>query len=411
MPRRVSLTSSPLARPKKLIHALAARVQDYIYFPTPDALYLVLGTLVGNMMKGKPVWMMLIGAPSTGRTLLLDTLADIPRVHFVGSMKTTAALLSATSAKERSKTATGGLLRKIGLRGMMVHKDFTSILSLNYDAMKDIVSALREVYDGTWGREVGSDGGDSIVWGYPDKGRLGFLGASTPKLDQYHSIIQELGQRWLYFRYPATDGFGETMALLRNKDMEAANVALRELVSGFIQDLGIDWDSHEPRDYDLGEENRLYSMGVLMTRVRTQVSRDGKTKEIDDIASPEGPSRMSGGLGQLYLGLEAIGLDKEERWKILSKVALDSAPQLRVRLLEVLRSGEMKLGELRKILECGKVTLDRIAVELRVLGVVAIDGDQVRLSDWAVEQWLTGWQVKMPLVKTRLEAESNGAGI
>ena len=41
------------------------------------------------------------------------------------------ALLSATSSKNRSKTATGGLLRKIGDHGVLVIKDVTSIISAN----------------------------------------------------------------------------------------------------------------------------------------------------------------------------------------------------------------------------------------------------------------------------------------
>jgi hypothetical protein len=61
---------------------------------------------------------------------------------------TEAALLSGTSARERAKNATGGLLRQIGDFGILLAKDFTSVLSQNRDTAKQAMAALREVYDG-----------------------------------------------------------------------------------------------------------------------------------------------------------------------------------------------------------------------------------------------------------------------
>jgi hypothetical protein len=37
--------------------------------------------------------------------------------------------------------------------------DFTSILSQNRDTRGQVLAALREVYDGSWDRPVGADGG------------------------------------------------------------------------------------------------------------------------------------------------------------------------------------------------------------------------------------------------------------
>lgn len=390
-----------------MIHALAAQVQNHLYYPDPMPLYVVLGVLVANMMKGKPVWMMLIGAPSGGRSTILDTIVNIPKVHITGKIKGDGSFLSATGAKERSKNATGGLLRKMGLRGLMVASDFTSVLSLNWDSMKEVVGALREIFDGRWSRDVGSDGGSSIIWGHPDKGRLGFLGACTPKIDSFHGVIQELGQRWLYYRFPNSDGFGETMATLDQGDMEGTTQELRDLVCGFIgglvndEGVELDWDSWVPRKLTNAEKNRIYSMATLMVHVRSQVSRDAKTREVDDVVNPEGPSRMGGSLGQLYLAFEAMGLGDLERWKIVGKVALDSAPELRVRMLLLLREAgdefgmgcSAGLGELRDELRVGKKTIEFIAEDLDRLGVVEFKEGRVRLKSWAIKQLSTGWKI------------------
>jgi hypothetical protein len=94
-----------------LVHALAAEVQEWLYYPDPQPLYVVLGTMAANMMKGNPVWMMLIGAPSSGRSLILNALKDIPRTHFADNVSGPASLLSGSGKKDRNAKSTGGLLR------------------------------------------------------------------------------------------------------------------------------------------------------------------------------------------------------------------------------------------------------------------------------------------------------------
>ena len=249
--KRSSLTRSKLAAPTAPIHALAAKVGEYIYYPDPGPLYLVLGTVAGNMLIGSsPVWVMLIGAPSSGRTLILDTLIRVPRVHTVEGITGPGALLSASGKKDRTKQSTGGLLNRVGLRGLILMKDFTDVLSMAPEPMKAVIGGFRGAFDGRWSRESGVDGGSKVHWGEGEPGRLGFLGASTQKLDQHHSIIQELGQRWLYYRFPNTDGFGETMSSLSEEDYKTVKSELCELIVGFFTLLNLDWDSHKSRVFN-----------------------------------------------------------------------------------------------------------------------------------------------------------------
>ena len=404
MVERGSLTHSPLARPDKLIHGLAAAVQEYLYYPDPQPLYVTLGTVAANMMRGYPVWLMLIGPPSSGKTTVLDMLVDIPRLHLANNITGPAALLSGTAKKERSKDATGGLMNRIGLRGMIVMEDFSSILSMQREPMKELIAAFRLIFDGRLSREVGTDGGKTLAWGMSVKGRVGFLGACTPAIDAHYQAVQELGERWLYYRFPAVDGISEGNAALGHLgSAEEMDLELRDLVRGFFGAIGLDWDNVEPRALNIRERSRLTAMAALMTVVRTSVSRDYRTHEIDGIVAPEGTMRMAKCLKQLYLGLEQIGLGDGECWAIIGKVVLDSAPQLRVKVVDMLREadkGLLLVEEISERLQCGQRTVERLVGgvglgDLEVLGVVRRwsggDGAAVTLTEWAKRLLEVGW--------------------
>lgn len=410
--RRGSLSSSRLARPQQLIHGLAAEVQEWLYYPEPQPLYVVLGTVAANMMRGVPVWMMLVGPPSSGRTCILDALKDVPKLHFADNVSGPASLLSGTGKKERAKTATGGLMNKIGLRGMIVMEDFTNVLSMDHKAMKETIGAFRRVFDGEWNREVGSDGGMTLSWGTKEQGgpgRVGFIGAVTPKIDEHHTSIQELGQRWLYYRFPRSDGIGESRAALKVRDREGMTRELQGLVADFFEAVGLGgWDGTTPRALESREADRLIAMAGLMVAIRSHVPRDRYTREITGRTEIEGSSRMAQSLGQLYLGLEAVGLSEEERWSVVGKVATDSAPVLKVAVVEELAAWElagkaaagMEADNIRERLRCGKGTMERLVGgsgmvgDLEVVGVVnRVKGESVvRLSGWARKLIAAGWR-------------------
>lgn len=118
----------------------------------------------------------------------------------MSTLTSTGALLSATAKRDRTTDATGGLLRKIGAQGIMVLKDVTSILSLNPGMRAEILAALREVYDGYWSRDVGTDGGRTLTW----KGRITVVGAVTTAWDSHHAVVASVGDRFVLLRVDST---------------------------------------------------------------------------------------------------------------------------------------------------------------------------------------------------------------
>ena len=90
------------------------------------------GAVAANRLPGDPVWLVLV-ASGGGKTEMIRACGDLPECAHVAAL-TEAGLLSGTPAAERAETATGGVLRKIGARGVIVAKDFTSVLAMEKDS-------------------------------------------------------------------------------------------------------------------------------------------------------------------------------------------------------------------------------------------------------------------------------------
>jgi hypothetical protein len=154
----------------------------WLDLPDRTPIYVVLGTVAANLLPGDPVWTGIIAPPSSAKTEILNSVAHLEYVKSVATV-TPPALLSGTPAKQKAKGAKGGLLAEIGSFGILVLKDFGSILSMRPDAKAEVIAALREIFDGRWGRDVGSDGGRRLTWA----GKLGLIfGRSLLRLPQRH---------------------------------------------------------------------------------------------------------------------------------------------------------------------------------------------------------------------------------
>src|SRR5262249_29653092 len=146
------------------------------------------------------VWLMLVGPPGSGKSELLQSLLRLRSTHEAATI-TEPSLLSGTRDAERTEGAKGGLLKTIGGFGILILKEFTSILSMNRDARAALLAALREIYDGHWTRHVGVDGGRSLTWA----GKLGIVAACTETIDRHHEVMSAMGERFALFRLPPTD--------------------------------------------------------------------------------------------------------------------------------------------------------------------------------------------------------------
>ena len=194
-----------------------ATFRRWLHLPDPGVLLVTLATVAANRADGDPVWLLVVGPPGSGKTEVLGTLSTLPDVHAAATL-TEASLLSGTSKRDKATDAKGGLLRELGDFGIIVCKDFGSILSMNRDARAAVLAALREVYDGSWTRHVGTDGGRTLAW----SGKVGLLAGCTPAIDSHHAVIGSMGERFVLYRLPPVDAAQQARRALSHVGHERA---------------------------------------------------------------------------------------------------------------------------------------------------------------------------------------------
>jgi len=114
-----------------------------------DALDAVLVAAAAERLTGDPLWLLVVAGPGAAKTETVQALSGAG-AHVTSTITSEGALLSASPQKSRIKTATGGLLRKIGNRGILVVKDVTSILSADRNIRGTVLAAIPRDLRWTW---------------------------------------------------------------------------------------------------------------------------------------------------------------------------------------------------------------------------------------------------------------------
>lgn len=312
-----------------------------------------------------PIWLLLISGPGNAKTETVQAL-DGAGAIVTSSIVSDAALLSGTPKREVTRGATGGLLRKMGPRGVLVIKDVTSILSMDRTLRAKVLAALREIYDGRWTREVGSGGGATLSW----RGRIATVGAVTTAWDTHHSVVSVMGDRFVLIRMDSTVHRQEAgRKAIGNTGSEAEMRAeLAAAVGGVIAGM-----NPEPITLNTKMTERLLAVADLVTRARTGVERDYRG-EVIDAHAPEMPTRFAKQLAQVVRGGVAIGLDRKAALRLAIRCARNSVPPLRLEILHYLAAHPISTTtEVRKGIDKPHTTVDRELQALHVLGLVTVD--------------------------------------
>jgi hypothetical protein len=316
-----------------VIDAVHEAFAEWLALPDPDqgghpfdTVDLALATVVANRLDGDPLWLFLVAPPSSGKTETLMSLVDTADVYPLNNL-TPATFVS---GYERKGGDTSLLPRVDGKT--IVMKDFTSILTMHRDARAEILSQLREIYDGAYSKDFGN--GKHVEW----RGKVGLLAGVTPVIDREYAFNAALGERFLLSRVRTAPPRALARRALEQRSREAdRRRRLRQLVAEFLVSVPL----HPP---EISPEIRegLCALAEFAAVARSPIHFDYRG-EIDYIPEPEGPARL---VKQLALMSQALSLVRAEPETSLTTyvtacaVGQDTLPAQRRVVLEALLDPE-----------------------------------------------------------------------
>jgi hypothetical protein len=365
---------------------------------------------VANMvLPGDPVWIMFVGGSGWGKTERIAPLGIMPHVEAVSTLSGHAALLSATARKDRAEHAHGGLLRRVGFKGIVVIKDFTSILEMDRTERGKVLAALREVYDGRWDREVGAEGGQTLTW----TGKCGLLAGCTTAIDRAHAVMNDMGPRSLLLRLPAASVSQAAGSALDHMGREQQmRDELAQATAGLL--------THLPgQEHKITGTTRdgLIGLASLTSQARSPVHRDWKG-EIELVGDAEAPTRIIKQLGQLWRACGVLGINEASSWEVVRRCALDSIPKLRGAVIRFLAARPADLYNTVKPVPTTDVaagvahpsrTVRRALEDLAAHGVVTrIPGGQGRADEWELSAGAWSWITAAGTLPEMLESPQQG---
>lgn len=353
----------------KNYHAYEEAMRDFLYMDSPEVLRLIAAVYCVHYFRGvSPVWLFIIAPSSSAKTELLKPLSA-SRITTDISQLTTKTLVSGFMTgkpKEgESKPKATGLLDRatdkanaVGQDPMLVIKDFTTILNMRADERASIMAQLREVKDGNLSGEYGN--GITSLW----KGRMGLVAAVTDQIEEAIADSAKFGDRYLYYRMEAIDPEKAIERMLTNRTrdtdeiIKTAHENLEELAVNAAGTFG-KYGPVPPTDL-ITTGGRINALSILATKLRTPVNRDPYRREITSVYPAESPTRHVSQLTSLASGLMATreGVWSDEDFPLLRKMALGSAPVIKLKIVEALfRSGPLSTTECATALSLPKTAI------------------------------------------------------
>lgn len=353
-----------------------------LWLPDPGVVYVTLATVAANRLPGDPTWLLIVGPPSSGKSEALQALCKLPEYHTIDNL-TEAGLLSGTVSRDGS--GTGGVLRQLGDRGLLVALDLSTLLGIHHEAQPVIFAALRRVYDGSYTRRLGTGGGLTVSW----EGHCGFLGAVTEAIDGPGVSMGLLGERFSYYRTAPASVEDDLYACSLAAELSGQEGDLRaeraDAVAEFFAGLALPGELPPLTD---PEYDRLSTLATIGARLRSPTIRDGRSREIAVVPQSERPMRLLRQLRHLFAGLVVIGCPMPEAWRLIAEVAFGGTHPGRRAIVDFLLAGDRSHSTAVVAARCRLpvTSVQRHLEDLTAHGVLDLVSDAPQL--WAASEWL-----------------------
>lgn len=344
--------------------------KSHYYFSDDNVIDVVLAIVAGNHFTSDPIWLHLISPPSGGKTELLNSIMTCEEVVFVSDL-TPNALISGYKdppKKDEQDTPKDYSYLPFLNNKTLVTKDFTLIHDKPSETRSQILSILRDCYDGHSSRVFGNAPKKSF------KSKFNYLTGMTPDIEKSWSM-NSLGARFLHYNIIIQSRREHARQAILNSlgNNDIIRETLQASVKKFISQIP------KTTTPGISEElaERVIDLADILTVGRTHISRE---KSNNDLLAPPAAELSPRVVKQLLRVGQSVALVRgssqvgEAELEIMKKIVIDSLPFHRRDLLKAFwdrRDHTLEIVDLQGIIHgSSKSTITRNVKDLVELGIV-----------------------------------------
>lgn len=304
--------------------------RKWLCFTTADGtevLDVLLATACDQKKAGDAIWMFLV-APSGGiKTELIRSLKDW-ETYGLDTLTAQTLISGMVKYVDGVPVPAAGIMEELDNK-ILVIKDFTLVLTKNVDTRNAIFGMLRNAYDGYLEAAYGTLK-EKIV----KKAHFGVIAGVTPIIDNYHTLLVLLGERFLKIRHTIDRAKAVKKALENQGKEKQMRKELRQAVYKFLKNINFDTEVAIPKKH----EKRLVDLAMFIAKVRTPVwtQRAGAYQDFEFMATTEYATRLVKQLVKLTVLLAIIRGETEATQKeiaTVTRVGFNTLPQDRLAII------------------------------------------------------------------------------
>jgi hypothetical protein len=352
-----------------------------------DLIDYALAVVRSNSMPDDPAWGLIIDASGGGKTELLRAFRGRKETYFLSRL-TDRALMSGYRDPAHPNQDPSLLPELDGK--VLIIKDLSPLLTMRRETRDAIIGQLRDAYDGF------SDQGFGNVGRVSYEATFSLLAGSTPALEQFESVNQELGERFIKFRVHSADSRAKVRRAISHVGRDdGMRDEIKAAIGDFLDSLPTNGPSSVVPDEYLAPLTDLSDFTAI---ARSNVARDRNHKLLCK-PKPEIGTRLGKELAKLFLSLADVRGKAEpdyEELRTVVRVAEDCIPPNRMAALGCLRTcyfleEPAHTADIVKRSGLPESTVKQTLDDLHVLGLVHQEmeppkGD-VEVSRWDIREW------------------------
>jgi predicted transcriptional regulator len=355
--------------------------KKWFYIEDEDYLRVIHAAIIAHKFESIPVWLILLTPPSGAKTSILQDLSCLKSYNIrIISELTPKTFVSGDKNYH-------GLLDEMK-NGIVIFKDFTSILQFDSESRSAVFQQMREIWDGYYMKLFGT--GKKVEW----SGKITIIAGCTEVFEKFREIDAIMGERFLIYHHTITD-----RKKLADKSLQ--QIGKQNQMHKEIQEaLQIFHDSIEIKGSDVDEvvlydtyKEKIIILSDLVTKLRTGVKRDHKG-EIEYVPDTELPARLCQQIFTFVKALAMVNGRSEvtaEEFEIIKKVSLMSIPSIKYKILKYFITNQNFTKKTTEVADELKITRSmayRCLEELWCFGVLERDGSDESSFKWFINNEL-----------------------